>query len=71
MSGPYSQEGYQLMGAAFEVYNEIGYGMAEEVYQENLQIELELRGIPWPGNSRSHSATRAARWRERTVLICS
>ena len=31
MSGPHSEEGYKLMGAAFEVYNEIGYGMAEEM----------------------------------------
>ncbi|MFV1968500.1 MAG: GxxExxY protein [Pirellulaceae bacterium] len=47
MSGPYSEEGYKLMGAAFEVYNEIGHGMAEEVYQECLEIELQLRGIPF------------------------
>ena len=33
------------MGAAFEVYNERGYGMAEEIYQECLEIELSLRGI--------------------------
>ena len=43
----YKQEGYQLMGAAFEVYNQLGYGMAEEVYQESLEIELGLRGIPF------------------------
>ena len=47
MSGPHSEEGYKLMGAAFEVYNEIGYGIAEEVYQECLEIELQLRGIPF------------------------
>jgi len=41
----YKDEGYKLMGAAFEVYNERGYGMAEEIYQESLEIELELRGI--------------------------
>jgi len=41
------QEGYDLMGAAFEVYNELGYGMAEEVYQQSLEIEFELRGIPF------------------------
>ena len=35
------------MGAAFEVYNEQGYGLAEEIYQESLEIELELRGIPF------------------------
>ena len=33
------------MGAAFDVYNEKGYGMAEEIYQECLEIELTLRGI--------------------------
>ena len=33
------------MGAAFEVHNVQGYGMAEEIYQECLEIELELRGI--------------------------
>ena len=40
-------EGYKLMGAAFEVYNQLGYGMAEEVYQQSLEIELGLRGIPF------------------------
>ena len=41
----YKDEGYQLMGAAFEVYNDRGYGLAEEIYQECLEIELGLRGI--------------------------
>jgi GxxExxY protein len=41
------EEGYQFMGAAFEVYNQLGYGMAEEVYQQSLEIELKLRGIPF------------------------
>jgi GxxExxY protein len=40
-------EGYRLMGAAFEVYNVLGYVMAEEIYQQSLEIELELRGIPF------------------------
>ena len=40
------EEGYKLMGAAFEVYNEQGFGLAEEIYQESLEIELELRQIP-------------------------
>ena len=35
------------MGAAFEAYNQLGYGMAEEVYQQSLEIELELCGIPF------------------------
>jgi len=41
------QEGYDLMGAAFEVYNVLGYGMAEEIYQQSLEIEFGLRNIPY------------------------
>ena len=41
----YKHEGYEFMGAAFEVYNDRGYGMAEEIYQESLEIELEIRRI--------------------------
>lgn len=40
-------EGYRLMGAAFEVYNQLGYSMAEEIYQQSMEIELALRGIPF------------------------
>lgn len=43
----FKDEGYQLMGAAFEVYNQLGYGMAEEIYQQSLEIELGLRQIPF------------------------
>lgn len=41
------QEGYDLMAAAFEVYNEQGCGLAEEIYQESLECELGLRSIPF------------------------
>jgi len=44
---PYAEEGYALMGAAFEVHNVLGGGLLEEVYQQSLEIELELRGIPF------------------------
>ena len=43
----YPTESYEIMGACFEVYKEIGCGFLEEVYQECLEIELELRGIPF------------------------
>ncbi len=46
-------EGYKLMGAAFEVYNQLGCGMAEEVYQQSPEIELALRGIPFAPKLRS------------------
>jgi GxxExxY protein len=41
------QESYAIIGACFEVYNEKGPGFLEPVYQECLEIELELRGIPF------------------------
>ncbi len=41
------QEGYDLMSAAFEVYNHTGHGFLESVYQECLERELTLRGIPF------------------------
>ena len=47
MNHPYQQEGYELVGAAFEVFNELGYGMAEEIYQESMELELEDREIPF------------------------
>ncbi len=43
----YKDEGYKLMGAAFEVYNEQGFGLAEEIYQESIEIELMSRAIPF------------------------
>ena len=45
--GPFQQEGFDLMAAVFAVHNEVGGGLAEEVYQESLEIELSLRGIPF------------------------
>lgn len=31
----HQEEGYRLMGAAFEVCNEQGYGLAEEIYHKD------------------------------------
>lgn len=42
---PFAQEGFDLMAAAFEVHNQQGGGLVEEIYQESLEIELQLRGI--------------------------
>ena len=40
------KETYEILGACFDVYKEKGCGFLEAVYQECLQIEFELRGIP-------------------------
>jgi GxxExxY protein len=41
----FKDESYQIMGACFEVYKEMGCGFLEPVYQECLERELESRGI--------------------------
>lgn len=41
------KETYQLRGAAFEVYREMGCGFFEAVYQECLEREFETQGIPF------------------------
>lgn len=38
-------ECYQVMGACFEVYKDKGCGFVEPVYQECLEIELEMQQI--------------------------
>ncbi len=41
------QEVYEIAGAAMEVYNVLGPGFLEPVYQEALEMELTDRKIPF------------------------
>ena len=43
----YRQESYEIIGAAFDVYNKLGHGFLEAVYQEAFEIELKKREIPY------------------------
>jgi GxxExxY protein len=43
----YKDEGFAIVGGCFEVYNEKGCGFLEGVYQECLEIEFGLRGLPF------------------------
>jgi GxxExxY protein len=36
---------YQIRGAIFDVYNELGPGLLESVYEEALTYELQQRGL--------------------------
>lgn len=43
----FEQESYAVLGACFEVYKQKGCGFLEPVYHECLEIEFELRGVPF------------------------
>jgi GxxExxY protein len=43
----FKEESYRIVGACFEVYREKGCGFLEPVYQECMEIELGLQGIPF------------------------
>lgn len=43
----YGELSYAINGAAFQVYNRLGHGFLEAVYQEALEIEFQRRGIPY------------------------
>ena len=44
---PLKDETYQVLGACFEVYNEMGCGFLESVYQECLERELAFCEVPF------------------------
>ena len=43
----FKEESYQIIGACFEVYKDKGQGFLEAVYQECLELELQLQNIPF------------------------
>ncbi len=43
----FEEESYQIRGAVFEVYREMGCGFLEAVYQECMERELKRAGIPF------------------------
>ena len=45
-------EVYQIIGCAFEVYNDLGCGFLEPVYQESLEMELADQGIAFESQKR-------------------
>jgi GxxExxY protein len=44
---PLKDETYGIIGACMNVYNELGNGFLEAVYQDALEIEFQLLNIPY------------------------
>ena len=42
----FKDEVYAIIGATMEVYNQIGPGFGEAIYQDAMEIEVEIRNIP-------------------------
>jgi len=47
----YKEEVFQVIGACMEVHKKLGHGFLEPVYQEALEYELTLQGIPFSAQS--------------------
>jgi len=45
-------EVFRVIGCAFEVYNDLGCGFLEPIYQEALELELTEQGIPFEAQKR-------------------
>ena len=41
------EEVYAIVGAAMDVHRELRGGYLEAVYQEGMELELEMRGVPF------------------------
>jgi GxxExxY protein len=69
---PLSDETYEVLGACFDVSNEMGCGFLESVYQECLECELISREIPFAAQQ-PFELTFKGRRLERTFppdLVC-
>ena len=43
----FPKESYKIVGAIYEVHKHLGPGLLEKVYQEALEQEFLLQGIPY------------------------
>jgi GxxExxY protein len=68
----FKDEVYAIVGAAMEVYNELGCGFLEAVYQEAMEIELKERKIPYECQKILHITYKNIRLKKEYVadIIC-
>ena len=68
----YKEECFRIVGACFEVYNSMGCGFLEPVYQECLKIEFEDQGIPFEEQKELKISYKKRKLRRtyRADLVC-
>ena len=68
----FEEETFAIRGAIFDVYREMGSGFLEPVYQECLEKELILRGIPFVSQPELRLNYKGTRLRQtyKPDLIC-
>lgn len=69
----FKEESYRIIGACFEVYNELGSGFLEAVYQEALRREFQSQGIPFhekPQIQLCYKGTRLDQTYQPDFLCC-
>ncbi len=66
------EECYQIQGAIFDVYQEMGCGFLEAVYQECLGSELKRREVPFVAQKELNLMYRGQRLKQTYVadFIC-
>ena len=60
----------QVIGAFYDVYNELRYGFLEKVYAGALEVELQNRKVPYVRELPLDVMSRAE-WSEHIALISS
>lgn len=65
-------EVFAVVGAAMEVYWQLGPGFLEPVYQEALEIELQGRHVPYESQKQLEVLYKGQRLKKRYVadLVC-
>lgn len=63
----YKTEVYAIVGAAMEVYNVLGPGFLEAVYQEALELELVAREIPYASQHELQISYKGQRLRKTYI----
>jgi len=68
----FENETYAIRGAIYEVYNTLGAGFLEGVYQEALELELKARDIPYKPQSEITVSYKGVRLKQtyRADIIC-